>query len=164
METPIMPTPKRRIVLVRPPCDWCSGPYQYRPAQLETGLTIGGDARAVLCDQCAAMIGRGARSELVPVADTLDLITPGEAWAYLGSEFWTHARTVPEDPHDYLLLQVSHDPLMHLRVIRFIRETGDRRQWPRDKRWYSYWRSGGYEHWTMPRESDPIINRRVVTP
>ncbi len=148
-----------RIVLARPACEWCSSPYRFKAATLEVAVPIG-DATARLCDECAGNFD-GPRALLVPAADAAPLITGADAAAYVAAEFWTLARTVPEDPHEYLLLRTSHDPWMHLRVLRFIKMAGERRQWPRDRAWYHYWRSGGYEYWGMPRESDTLLNRRV---
>ena len=158
----MIPTSAHRYVLARPSCEWCSSPYRFKAATQEVATAIG-DATARLCDDCAASFD-GQRALLVPVADLYQPLTARQAAAYVKAEFWTAARTVPEDPHEYLLLRVSKDPLTHLRLIRYIRETGERRQWPRDRAWYHYWRSGGYEYWGMPRESDTLINRRVIEP
>ena len=90
---------------------------------------------------------------------------PGEAEAadWLASQAWTFARSVPGQPHEYLLLRRSADPLMHLRVVRFIRERGERRPWAvpggRGRVWCSYWPAGDLEYWTQPRDADPILNR-----
>lgn len=99
----------------------------------------------------------------MPVADTLPLPTEGAVAGYLAAEFWTLARTVPEYPHEYLLLTRSNDPLMHLQVVGFIRERGERRQWPpkdgpaAGKRvWCHYWTAGGYLHWTQPALTDHV--------
>jgi hypothetical protein len=148
-------------------CELCSsGLYRRKYAAIETATTVG-TATARLCGQCADLIGTGPRRRIVPVADTLPLIAEADAAAYLAAQNWTPARTVPEYPHEYVLLARSADPLMHLRVVRFIRDTGDRRQWtPGDgpaagrKVWCHYWKSGDHEHWTQPSEADPILNRK----
>jgi len=153
-----------RYVLRRPPCDWCSSPYAPKTATVETATGIGG-AIARLCAECADLIGAGPRTPLRDAADMNALPTEAEVAAYLtGEQGWTFARTVPDTPHEYLLLRRSMDPYMHLRVVRFIRERGERRKWtaPNKARVEcSYWTAGGREHWTMPSESDPILNRRV---
>jgi hypothetical protein len=156
-------------VLVSAPCEWCStGLYQRKTAEVLTATTVGG-ATARLCGACADAIGTGPRTPLVPVADTLPLLEPAEAAAYLRRQKWARARTVPEYPHEYLLLNRSTDPLTHLRVVRWIRQTGERRQWaPSDgpaagKRvWCHYWTAGKYEHWTQPSRTDPILNRKAA--
>jgi len=157
-------------VLTPTPCEWCStGFYQRKMAVFYTETRVGG-AVAKLCEACDAAIGRPGtlRARLVPVADAARPL-PDEATVagYLAAETWTNARTVPEYPHAYLLLARSTDPLMHLRVVRFIRERGERRQWaPKDgpaagrKVWCHYWTSGEWEHWTQPSAADPILNRK----
>ena len=155
-------------VLAPTACEWCStGFYQRKMARWQTRTKVGG-ATARLCDDCAEAIGDGPRARLVPVAETaLPLPTEEAVAAYLAAETWTTARTVPEYPHAYLLLARSSDPLMHLRVVRFIRERGERRQWaPKDgpaagrRVWCHYWTSGEWEHWTQPSAADPILNRK----
>jgi hypothetical protein len=155
-ETRLEPT---RLVLARPPCEWCSSPYRFKAAALEVTVPIGG-ATARLCLDCAENFP-GPRAALMPAADAARLITVTAAAAYVEAEKWTAAKTVPEDPHEYLLLRVSSDPWMHLRVLRFIKATGERRQWAKDRAWYRYWQTGGHEYWGMPRESDTLLNRRV---
>ena len=153
-----------RLILARPACEWCSAPYKFTAAVVELSLAFSADATARVCAACAAEYfpTRPLRA-LVPVADAAPLLGAREAASYVKAQTWTTARTVPEDPHQYLLLRASTDPWTHLRLIRYIRETGERRLWPRDRTWYSYWRSGGHEYWGMPRESETLINRRVVT-
>jgi hypothetical protein len=67
------------------------------------------------------------------------------------------------------LLSRSTDPLTHLRVVRWIRQTGERHQWaPGDgpaagKRvWCHYWTAGDHEYWTQPSRTDPILNRKAA--
>lgn len=151
-----------RYVLARPSCELCSAPYRAVTATLEVQTGIGG-ATARLCADCAApFLSFAPVVELVPAADAVPLITGADADAYVSGQRWTVARTVPDDPHEYLLLRASTDQWMHLRFLRFVKYAGERRQWPRDRRWYSYWRSAGFEYWPMPGESETLINRRVV--
>ena len=166
MHSPSQP----RYVLARPPCEWCSAPYRTVVATVEVETGIGEElidrhiitATARLCADCAGNF-TGPRRDLIPVADAHPLLTGAAADFYVAAEFWTEARSAAaDDPHQYLLLRVSHDPLTHLRLIRFIRCAGERRQWPRDRRWYFYWRSGGYEYWPMG-EHETLLNRRVIT-
>jgi hypothetical protein len=156
-----------RIVLTRPPCEWCAGLYQAPPATVEVVTRIGG-AACRLCDACADLIGFEPRIPLVPVADTADLLTASEAAAYLDTQEWTFAKTTPDHPHEYLLLRKSTDPWTHLRVIRLIRERGHERTWqpyPRGPRSKSrYWLANNRLYWTMPRDAETIINRREAGP
>jgi hypothetical protein len=125
-----------------------------------------GGATARLCDECSGDF-TGPRRLLIPAADLAPLLTEEEAAKYVSAEFWTLARTVPEDPHEYLLLRISHDQWTHLRLIRYIREVGEKRTWRRSKaqarQVYSYWRSGDYEYWPMAT-NDTLINRRSLPP
>jgi hypothetical protein len=161
--------PDELTVLLTTPCEWCStGLYQRRMAVVAVTLDSLAGATARLCMTCADAIGGDAwRTPVVPVADALPLIEPHDAAIYLATQTWTPARSVPEYPHEYVLLTRSTDPVMHLRTARWIRENGERRQWspaagPAAGRrvWCHYWRSGGYEHWTQPSEADPILNRK----
>jgi hypothetical protein len=160
----VSPEPElARYVLIRPPCDWCSSPYRPKTATIETATTVGG-AIARLCADCAEVIGDPPYTRLLDAAEAVDLITADQAAAYLAAHPWTYAKTVPEDPHEYLLIHRSADPWMHLRVIRYIRETGERRKWrhPRGagSGTYAYWAPGdGWEYWPLG-DSETVLNRR----
>jgi hypothetical protein len=130
--------------------------------------TIGG-ATAMLCDDCAAKIGTGPATPVRDLAHAHPLLSADEAAAYLtGAAGWTFAKSAPDQPHEYLLLSRSADPLAHLRAVRFIRHYGDRRAWPvpggRGKVWCSYWTPEGsdVEYWTQPRTLEQILNRGAV--
>lgn len=162
-----MPEPERLVVLLPMPCEWCStGLYRRRFAEVEVETPFG--ARARLCRICAEKVG-GPSWPLVPVADTLPALDYAAAAEYLRFAYWTTAKTTPEYPHQYALLTDSQDPLMHLRVVRFIRSNGERRKWaPKSgpaagrSAWCHYWTVGRYEYWTMPNRADPIVNRKPV--
>lgn len=151
-----------RYVLVRPPCDWCSSPYRPKTATVECATVVGG-AVARLCDGCADRIGDGPRTRLLDAAEAHDRITEAEAAAYLAAAKFTYAKTVPQDPHEYLLLSRSADPVTHLRVIRLIRAIGEPRLWKLPggggRGTYLYWQSGGWEYWPLG-ESETVLNRR----
>jgi hypothetical protein len=154
------------VVMVPRPCEWCStGLYQRRRAEVQTPTRAG---LARLCLTCAAAIGAGPAAPLVPIADELPLIGEDDAAFYVGGHTWTEAKTA-DYPHAYLLLTSSRDPVMHLRVVRFIRETGERRRWAPTsgpaagrKMTCSYWQCGDFDYWTMPSQFDPILNRKVI--
>src|SRR5262245_17916970 len=156
------------VVVLNPvPCEWCStGFYQRKMAAVQTRTKLGTTAR--LCVDCAVVIGEGQPAPLIPVADTLNRLSIRAVATYLTGQKWTTAKTVPEYPHQYVLLSRSTDPLGHLRTVRFIRERGERRQWaPSDgpaagrRVWCSYWPLGEHLYWTQPSAADPILNRRV---
>jgi hypothetical protein len=158
---------RARTVLIRPECPWCWSYYKQVQATVEVE-TIDG-ATAALCDDCADAIGTGPRTPLVDVAHARPLLTPGEAAAYLtGATAWRFARSVPDQPHEYLLLARSPDPLLHLRTVRFIRHHGEHRSWAipgtRTRLWCYYWTPPGsdLEYWTQPRLLEQILNRGAV--
>jgi hypothetical protein len=160
-----MPDPERVVVLLTGWCEWCStGLYKRRSAELEVFAEFGAYVR--LCRICAEKIP-GPRLPLVPIAATLPMLEPAEVAAYLAAQTWTPAKSVPEYPHSYVLLSRSADPLTHLRVHRFIRAKGERRQWKPatgpaagSHVWCHYWTAGDYEYWSQPAISDPILNRK----
>jgi hypothetical protein len=85
---------------------------------------------------------------------------PGEDYdprPYIAANFWTFASTMPENPHEYLLLRNSTDWREHLRMLRWVRR-GEREKW-RDGKIYSYrvvdrrWR-----YWALG-PNDSILNR-----
>jgi hypothetical protein len=78
---------------------------------------------------------------------------------YIQANQWTYARTMPENPHEYLLIHRSSDWREHLRFVRFIRLHGFQERLGREMYRYStpgdgwrYWCSNAYE---------AILNRRA---
>jgi hypothetical protein len=88
-----------------------------------------------------------------------------EATEYLTYEAgFTYAKTVPDAPHEYLLLSRASDPLHQLRLIDLIRRTGSPgsfRGWR-----YAYRTWGDWTYWASPPAgrppavADSILNRR----
>ena len=159
--------PDARVVLIRPECPWCWSYYKQVQAEVEVE-TLGG-AVASLCDACADKIGTGPRRPLVDVAHDWPLLSAAEAAAYLGGAAeWRFARSVPDQPHEYLLLHRAADPLTHLRTVRFIREVGEFRSWTppgtRTRLWCAYWTPPGsqLEYWTQPKLLEQILNRAAA--
>jgi len=145
-----------RAVLVRPLCAWCGE----NDATAEVPTRWG--CAASLCASCAKIHATGPGTELVMGATLEPLLTADEAAAYLAGQKWTYAKSMPKTPHEYVLLRKSTDPWAHLRVIAFIRATGEPRPWRWPPRTHHYWQPGdGWEYWTM-RESDTILNRRRI--
>jgi hypothetical protein len=85
------------------------------------------------------------------------LPTREEAGAYVEAQTWTFARTMPKWPHEYVLIWKSTSPWTQLRVLAFIRATGERRKWGRH--FHHYWTWADYEYWAMPPR-ETILNRR----
>jgi hypothetical protein len=157
-----------RIVLIRPECPWCWSYYRQVQATVEVETTVGGVA-TFLCDDCADAIGTGPRTPLLDAAHARPLLTAGQAAGYLtGADQWKFARSVPDQPHEYLLLHRSDDPLLHLRTVRFIRHYGEHRSWTvpgtKTRLWCHYWTPPGsaLEYWTQPRRLEQILNRGKV--
>lgn len=141
-----------KLVLVIPPCGFCWD----RDAVEETETVWG--CVASLCPICADKIGRpGTGRRLVTAAAQPPLPTREEAGAYVEAQTWTFARTMPKWPHEYVLIWKSTSPWTQLRVLAFIRATGERRKWGRH--FHHYWTWGDHEYWAMPPR-ETILNRR----
>lgn len=91
------------------------------------------------------------RSVLPVVEDGYD---PGP---YIAAQEWVVARTMPENPHSYVLIRNSTDYVEHLRFVDWLRRTGEvevfngRRYKGRTINWHRYWVLG---------VNDTIVNRR----
>jgi hypothetical protein len=146
-----------KYVLVIPPCGFCWD----RDATEEVETVW--DCTASLCMQCARLYRRPDSHTLYLVigAGREPLVTSVQAGAFMEEQTWTRAQPTfrgrPQAPHEYCLLWRATDPWMQLRVVAFIRATGERRRWGRN--WHTYWTYGEHEYWAMrPRET--ILNRR----
>ena len=144
-------------MLAIPDCSLCG-----EPAAIE-GQTILGDSWAVLCASCWAQIGIPETGRPLVLAAALPRL-PGLAHVerYLREAPWVYARTMPQWPHEYVLLRRSPDPWLHLRVLAYIRRHGEQRPWRGrfGRELHSYWRSpgDGREYWTL-RPAFTILNR-----
>jgi hypothetical protein len=147
--------PAVKPVLARPTCQLCGD----RDSEVEGRTTLGG-GWACLCAACWALIGQaGTEARLVNVAGTVRLPAAAQVRAYLASQKWVYARTMPKWPHEYVLLKRATDPWLHLRVVAYVRQRGEHRYFAPSRRVHSYWQAGdGWEYWTM-RAADTILNR-----
>jgi hypothetical protein len=139
---------------------WCTD----KDATVEVFTTLG--ALAQLCDDDAAQLAAPRRiGTPIVLAASVGPMPPAEAVAaYLASQEWVYAKSMPKTPHEYVLLRRSTAPAEHLGAVAFIRANGEPRPWRWPPRTHHYWRPGdGWEYWTM-RESDTILNRRKVEP
>jgi hypothetical protein len=123
-------------------------------------------AWAMLCTACRDQIGGLPVLPLEEVPAREPLISEQEARDYCAAQRWKFARSMPEWPHEYVLLnpgrQPGHstDPWMHLRVVAFIRAVGQKRWFAPSRRLHAYWQPGdGTEVWTL-RPVDTILNRQ----
>jgi hypothetical protein len=154
------PTYPVKAVMFRPDCGWCRN----EPAVVEGIAALGDDGlTAQLCESCWDQIGSGTPTVLVHAAELYRLPTVTLVKRYLREAAWVYARTMPKWPHEYVLIQRSHDPWLHLRVVAWIRARGEERVWR--GRWgkpelHSYWRNpeDGREYWTL-RPAETILNR-----
>lgn len=161
--------------LIRPVCVLCAD----RPADWEAEPY---GCRAAICDKCRDGLLRAyaelGHVEPIVVGAADASMTDAMVRAYLAGQDFKHARTVPEHPHEYLLVTRSTQPWTHLCVIEWIAEHGRPEQWnPASGRGrgttYRYFDAGdGWEYWATPPASygapswrqtfgaPTIINRR----
>jgi hypothetical protein len=76
---------------------------------------------------------------------------------YIGAHKWVFARTMPENPHEYVLIRRSTDWREHLRFLRWIRVWGDNELYRGVN--YRYRTIGEWRYWALG-PNDTIINRR----
>jgi hypothetical protein len=149
-----------KLVLVIPPCGFCWD----RDAVWEVMTRWG--CSASLCAECTGKhaSGREEPQLLKAGAAVPPLPTEAEAGAYVEAQTWTRAKPTfhgrPQAPHEYVLLWKSTDPWLQLRVLAFIRATGEPRRWGRKV--HHYWTWGAYEAWAMPPR-ETILNRRHLS-
>ena len=148
-----------RTVLAIPLCSLCRD----KTATVET---IAWGWLAWLCEDCADRYADpGApRRELRAGPAEPPLPTAEQAGAYVEAQAWKRARPTfrgrPQAPHEYVLIWRSTDPRMQLRVLAFIRATGERRRYGRD--WHHYWTWADYEYWDINAQ-ETILNRRHLS-
>lgn len=74
---------------------------------------------------------------------------------------WRYAKTMPQTPHDYTLLDQWEDAEAFYRAVEAIRLYGERRMF---RRWpYVELDLGDYTYWTMgyPIRETTLVNRKV---
>ncbi len=79
---------------------------------------------------------------------------------YIAANHWVFARTMPDNPHEYVVIHDSTDPYEHLMFLEWIRSVGDIEHYRgRD---YEYVTVDGYRYWAMGPSGPEhtIINRR----
>lgn len=79
---------------------------------------------------------------------------------------WTFAKTMPGNPHEYVVRKKVDSETDFDAFVRYIRANGEPRAWGkgRSRRLYFYWQHDGYLYWTMgwPVDETIIINRARV--
>jgi hypothetical protein len=85
---------------------------------------------------------------------------PGESYdptSYIEAQDWVFAKTMPENPHEYVLIRRSTDWRAHLRFLHWIRVWGEDEVF---KGWHYQCRTvGEWRYWALG-PNDTIINRR----
>lgn len=89
--------------------------------------------------------------------------------AFVASQQWTFAKTMPQNPHEYIVRGKGNDPEDFDAFVKTIR-TGEKRVWGR--KIYIYWKDqDGMRYWTMgwpvwyegaPRNGYTYIINRVL--
>jgi hypothetical protein len=98
--------------------------------------------------------------------DALPLSDRTNPRRYLEGQPFRGASTVPDAPHEYLLLSRATDPVRHLRLIDLIRRTGEPGRFRNATYAYRLW--GNWVYWASPPVNwgrnppilDSILNRR----
>lgn len=87
-----------------------------------------------------------------------------DAERFIASQSWTFAKTMPTNPHEYVVKGRGNDPRLFEAFCHFILRTGERRVWGRGRyrKVYVYHRAkDGKLYWTMgwPFDESTILNR-----
>ncbi len=96
--------------------------------------------------------------------------TVDDARVYIAKVRWQFARTMPQWPHEYMVLQWRQDLEPEFRAfVALIRRSGVVKPWPREssspRYHHTYLELDGWEYWTMgePVEETTLINRALLT-
>lgn len=96
--------------------------------------------------------------------------TEADARAYIVSQKWVFASTMPRNPHEYVVLTKSTRPHQHLAFRQFIRDRGTRRTYFATGWEFCYLDVGDHRYWVTPTDPAPdgdvwtIINRKTIRP
>jgi hypothetical protein len=85
---------------------------------------------------------------------------PGESYdptPYIEAQDWVFAKTMPQNPHEYVLIRRSTDWREHLRFLHWICVWGEDEVFKGSH--YQYRTAGGWRYWALG-PNDTIINRR----
>jgi hypothetical protein len=82
---------------------------------------------------------------------------------FIEANVWHYARTMPDRPHEYLVIHKSTDWREHLVFKRWLEVHGEVERW-RDRRDYPYRTIGPFRYWSLGFVNDELIlNRRLTT-
>jgi hypothetical protein len=92
-----------------------------------------------------------------------------DARAYIAKVRWQFAKTMPQWPHEYTVLQWRQDLEPEFRAfVALIRGDGVVKPWPRDssspRYHHTYLELGEWEYWTMDERIDEtiLVNRALL--
>jgi hypothetical protein len=95
--------------------------------------------------------------------------TTDDARAYISKVRWQFAKTMPQWPHEYTVLQWRTDLESEFRAfVALIRSEGIIKPWPRDasnpRYHHTYLELSEWEYWTMgePVDETTLINRALL--
>jgi hypothetical protein len=95
--------------------------------------------------------------------------TTDDARAYIATVRWQFAKTMPQWPHEYTVLQWRQDLEPEFRaLVALIRAEGVVKPWPRDsaspRYHHTYLELSEWEYWTMgePVDETTLINRALL--
>ena len=85
-------------------------------------------------------------------------MTPEQFGTFVDSERWTFAKTMPRNPHHYIV-RANVDDNLFVSAVTFIREHGYVEQWYKYR--FTYYDYNGHKYWTMgsPLDETIILNR-----
>jgi len=88
-------------------------------------------------------------------------MTPKEVNAFLSKQKWRFAKTMPKNPHEYIVRDRSDDAEF-IEAVKTMRTHGEAR--PFWGKIYVYYKYEGFEYWTMGNslEITKIINRAKI--
>lgn len=133
--------------------------YQWRATMHEPRIVARGGAFSY--DEAVDQVTLACRALAGDAGDFTEL----DAREYIASQAWVFATTMPQNPHEYVVLKRSTRPHHHLAFRQFIRDQGTRRPyfgWE-----FCYLDIDDHRYWVTPTDPAPdgqiwtIINRKT---
>lgn len=92
---------------------------------------------------------------------TLPIVGMDEVRAFIAAHDWTFAKTMPQNPHWYVVRNKCRDEAEFVAVVLYIREHGRRVKY--QKSWYTHLDVDGHHYWTMGDRINNtwILNRAI---
>jgi hypothetical protein len=134
--------------------------YQWRATLHEPRIVVRGGASSH--DKAVEQVTLACRALAGDAGDFTEL----DAREYIASQEWVFARTMPQNPHEYVVLKASTRPHQHLAFRQFIRDRGVVSMF--DGWEFCYLDIDHHRYWVTPTDPAPdgqswtIINRKTV--